>query len=197
MYRPRPMVELTLTKIRELVREPEALFWIFVFPILLALALGIAFRGAGDDALAVAVQRGDGAEWVRRSLELAGGFRMELVDEAVARRALRKGDVALVVIPGDRWTYWFDPTRPESRLARLAVDDALQTAAGREPARGTVDRELSEPGSRYIDFLIPGLLGMNLMGTGMWGIGFYVVNARSKRLLKRLTATPMKKTEYL
>ena len=82
-------------------------------------------------------------------------------------------------------------------MSQLLVDDALQRAAGRTDARPTAVREMSEKGSRYIDFLIPGLLGMNLMGTGMWGIGFYIVSARSRRLLKRLIATPMKRTHYL
>jgi ABC-type multidrug transport system permease subunit len=191
------MVELTLTKIRELVREPEALFWVFVFPILLALALGVAFRSGSGEEIRVAVQPGDDAQWIVQTLTDASGLRAEAMEPEPARLALRKGAVALVVLPGEPWTYWFDPTRPESRLARLSVDDALQTAAGRRSVHPTIDLELTELGSRYIDFLVPGLLGMNLMGTGMWGIGFYIVNARSKGLLKRLTATPMKKREYL
>jgi len=56
---------------------------------------------------------------------------------------------------------------------------------------------VTEKGSRYIDFVIPGLLGMNLMGSGIWGIGFAIVDSRSKRLLKRFMATPMSRAEYL
>jgi ABC-type multidrug transport system permease subunit len=93
--------------------------------------------------------------------------------------------------------YWYDPTRPESRLARLAVDDALQRGAGRTDPHATADRAMTEKGSRYIDFLVPGLLGMNLMGTGMWGIGFNVVTARAGQLLKRLVATPMRRSHFL
>lgn len=192
-----PVVMLTRTKVRELLREPEALFWVFVFPVLLALALGVAFRAKGPEELPVGVQEGEGAGWVREALAATPGLRATVVDTDAARRALRAGEVALVVIPGDRWTYWFDPTRPESRLARLCVDDALQRAAGRRDVRATASREMTETGSRYIDFLLPGLLGMNLMGTGMWGVGFYIVDARSKRLLKRLVATPMRKSHYL
>ena len=94
-------------------------------------------------------------------------------------------------------TYWFDPTRDESRVARLAADAALQGAAGRDDALTAEDRLMTEKGSRYIDFLVPGLLGMNLMGTGMWGVGFSIVTARSRGLLKRLIATPMRKRHYL
>jgi len=195
--RTHPLYELTLAKVRELVREPEALFWIFVFPVLLALALGIAFRTQGQEAIPVAVQQAAGSDWIAEALDGSAGLRAEVLASGPAREALRSGKVALVVIPGNPWTYWFDPTRPESRLARMSVDHALQAAAGRIDVRASTTRELTERGSRYIDFLIPGLLGMNLMGTGMWGIGFYVVNARSRHLLKRLLATPMRKSHYL
>jgi len=192
-----PIVMLTRTKIRELAREPEALFWVFVFPVLLALALGVAFRARGPEELPIGVQEGARAAWVRDALAATPGLRAAILEPEAARRALRRGEVDLVVIPGDEWTYWYDPTRPESRLARLAVDDALQRASGRRDAHATAAREMTETGSRYIDFVLPGLLGMNLMGTGMWGVGFYIVDARSKRLLKRLVATPMRRSHYL
>jgi ABC-type multidrug transport system permease subunit len=192
-----PLAQLTLLKVRSLLREPEAMFWVFVFPVLLAVALGIAFRSRGPEELRIGVQRGEGAEWVRQALDAAPGLRAELLDAEASRRQLRSGTVALVVLADPDWVYWYDPIRPESRRARLEVDDALQRAAGRVDVRTASTREMSERGSRYIDFLIPGLLGMNLMSTGMWGIGFNVVNARSKRLLKRLVATPMRRSDYL
>src|SRR5207245_10915211 len=54
-----------------------------------------------------------------------------------------------------------------------------------------------EPGSRYIDFVIPGLLGMNLMNSGMWGIGFALVDMRQRKLLKRFVGTPMRRGDFL
>lgn len=192
-----PVYQLSLTKLRELLREPEALFWVFVFPVLLALALGIAFRSQGPEILPVGVQAGEQAGWIAAAVDAADGLRAEILDEEAARRRLRSGAVAVVVLAGEPWVYWYDPTRPESRQARLAVDDALQRAAGRVDLRSVRDRQMTERGSRYIDFLIPGLLGMNLMGTGMWGIGFSIVSARTKRLLKRLVATPMRRSHYL
>ena len=192
-----PLVQMTLAKVRELIREPEMIFWTVVFPLLLALALGIAFSGRESEVLPIGVQVGDGAEWTLGALTAEPLLDADLLTPEQARHDLRTGRVALVVLPGAEWTYWFDPTRPESRLARLAVDDALQRASGRADARATSTREMTEKGSRYIDFLIPGLLGMNLMGTGMWGVGFYIVNARQKQRLKRLIATPMRKSEFL
>ena len=192
-----PLSQLILAKLRELSREPEALFWIFVFPVLLAFALGVAFRSAAPEPLPVAVEEGPASDELIRALEASRDLRADALPAEEAARRLRAGKVALVVVPGDPLVYRADPTRPDSRLARLAVDDAIQRARGRVDPVAVADEALTERGSRYIDFLIPGLVGMNLMGTGMWGIGFYIVNARSKRLLKRLVATPMRRTHYL
>jgi ABC-type multidrug transport system permease subunit len=195
--RSHPLVQLTRVKFLEFVREPEAIFWVLVFPVLLSLALGIAFRAKGPEPLAVAVQAGPGADEAASALGADVGLRAKVLAPAVARESLRTGKVALVVIPGETVTYWFDPARDESRVARLAADAALQRGAGRIDPRPTAEREMTEKGSRYIDFLVPGLLGMNLMGTGMWGIGFSIVTARSRGLLKRLVATPMRKRDFL
>ena len=181
--RPRsPLVELTHARLRELIREPEAVFWVFVFPILLTAILGLAFRSRPPDALRLAA--GEGLE-------------PRVLPEKDALEALGRGRVVLVVSAGDPPTYSYDPTQPESRAARLAVDAALQKAAGRADAFAPVRSEITEPGTRYVDFLVPGLLGMNIMGTGMWGIGFSLVVARNGKLLKRLVAAPVRRGQIL
>jgi ABC-2 type transport system permease protein len=197
MSRQRPLWELTRARILEFVREPEAIFWVFVFPVLLALGLGIAFRNRPAESLRIAVQDGPGAAELAASLDSFPGLRALLLAPDEAHNQLRTGKLTLVVVPGDSVTYVFDPTRSEGQLARRVVDDAVQRAAGRADPRLAGERHLTEPGSRYIDFLIPGLLGLNLMGSGMWGIGFNIVQARRKKLLKRLLATPMRKSHYL
>jgi ABC-2 type transport system permease protein len=195
--RDHPLVQLTLARMREFYREPEALFWVFGFPIVLAFALGIAFRNRGPGELRVAVARAAGDSSLAAALTRAPGLTAVVLDSGAARLELRTGRVALLVIPGDPIVYRYDSTRTESRLARLAADDAVQRLYGRaDPARVT-DARVTEPGSRYIDFLIPGLLGMNLMGSGLWGVGFSVVQARTKKLLKRFMATPMRRSHYL
>ncbi|HKW40266.1 MAG TPA: ABC transporter permease, partial [Gemmatimonadales bacterium] len=195
--RDHPLVQLTLARMREFYREPEAIFWVFGFPIVLAFALGIAFRNRGPGELRVAVLRGPGDSAVAAALTSAPGLRAAPLDSAAARLQLRTGRVALLVVPGDPLVYRYDSTRTESRLARLEVDEAIQRARGRaDPAR-VADERVTEPGARYIDFLIPGLLGMNLMGSGLWGVGFSVVQARTRKLLKRYMATPMRRGHYL
>ena len=202
--RPHPLVELTRARILEFLREPEAVFWVFVFPVLLAFALGIAFRAKPPERTRVAVLAGTAASArVVALLEGAAHLEVLAMPAAEAAEALRKGrvDVAVEVDAADGGvpsvTYRFDPTRTESRAARLSVDDALQRALGRGDAATVREESVVESGSRYVDFLIPGLVGLNLMGSGMWGLGFSVVVARTRKLLKRFAATPMRRTDYL
>jgi ABC-type multidrug transport system permease subunit len=193
-----PLWQLTLARWRSFYREPSTIFWAFVFPIVLAMALGIAFRNRPPEPVWAAVQKGDGAHEIFHALQAAkNDVRVELLDAAGAHEALRTGKVAIVVVPGTPRTYQYDPTRPESRLARAVVDDVLQRAEGRNDPVAVADHQVTEPGSRYIDFLVPGLLGLNLMSSGMWGIGFVIVEMRTRKLIKRLLATPMKKRDFL
>ena len=192
-----PLVQLTLARMREFYREPEAIFWVFGFPIVLAFALGIAFRNRGPEQLRVGVLRASGDRALVEVLDGSPSLIAALVDPEEAHAQLRSGRLALLVVPGEPLVYRYDSSREESRLARLEADEALQRSRGRTDAARTQDEKVTEPGSRYIDFLIPGLLGMNLMGSGLWGIGFSVVQARTKKLLKRFMATPMRRTHYL
>lgn len=192
-----PVVELTIARFREFVREPEALFWVFAFPVLMAAALGLAFRNQAPQPIPVGVEAGQhAAAYVERL-----GQDPQLAPREVAagdvERALRNGTVHLVIVPGDPPAYRYDPQRPETRLARLAADAALQRAAGRHDAFAPEEMTEVPRGSRYIDWVLPGLLGMNIMGTGLWGIGFSIVQARTRKLLKRLIATPMRRSHYL
>jgi ABC-2 type transport system permease protein len=192
-----PLIELTLARLREFVREPEAVFWVIVFPIVMAFALGIAFRTKGDEVVFAGVVQGPGSEEMMAVLQAAPGMQVRSVPPERGDVPLRDGEVQVLVIPGEPPTYRYDPTRPESRLARLAVDSALQRAAGRADRFTAGEQKLQVVGARYIDWLIPGLLGMNIMGTGLWGIGYGIVWARTKKLLKRLAATPMSRAQYL
>jgi ABC-2 type transport system permease protein len=194
-----PLVQLTRVRYREFFREPEAVFWVFIFPVLLAAGLGIAFRNRAPERTAVAVVSADpSGQSMAGALRRAPGIDVSLLSDSAAAEALRTGEVALVVVPSrERVEYRYDDTRPESRIARLQVDDALQRASGRGDPVPVGDQLIHERGSRYIDFLVPGLLGMNLMGSGIWGLGFAIVDARKKKLLKRLIATPMSRPQYL
>src|SRR2546425_12026062 len=195
--RDHPLVQLTLARMREFYREPEAIFWVFGFPLVLAFALGIAFRNRGPGELKVAVLRAPGDSAIAVALHRSPALVAAMLDSAEARAQLPTGRIALLVVPGEPIVYRYDSTRTKSRLARLRADEALQRARGRPDVASVRDERGTAPGSRYIDFLIPGLLGMNLMGSGLWGVGFSVVQARTKQLLKRFMATPMRRSHYL
>jgi ABC-type polysaccharide/polyol phosphate export permease len=186
---------LTLMRLRELRREPGTLFWVFGFPILISIALGLAFRHTGPEPVVVGALPGVPVE-ITRALA-SQGVQVKPLDERAARVELRAGRVAVVLVPpagGDGpLGYRFDPMRPEARLGRAVVDDVLQRAAGRGDVRAVRDEIVRESGARYIDFLIPGLIGMNLMSGSMWGIGWVLVNMRVRKLLKRLLAAPMRR----
>jgi ABC-type multidrug transport system permease subunit len=192
-----PLFQLTLARIRGFFREPSAVFWTFAFPVLLTIALGIAFRSRPPEPVRTAVEAGPGADAVRVTLSAGRDVTVDVLPEGAARAALRTGRVSIVVVPGAPPTFRYDPTRPESRLARAVVDELLQRAAGRADPLPVADERITEPGARYVDFLVPGLVGMNIMSAGMWGIGWVIVEDRQKKLLRRMVATPMRRSEYL
>lgn len=198
--RPNPLAQLVGARFKEYMREPEALFWSFGFPILLAIGLGIAFRAKPADIVHVAVVSGrTRSTSISDALKRDNGLAVEQMSADSASVALSTGRVALVVSPTDSGPvqYEYDDTRPDSRAARLMANDAAQRGAGRADPLPVNDSHVREPGSRYIDFVVPGLLGMTIMGGGIWGLGFSIVDQRRRNLLKRLVATPMSRAQYL
>ena len=188
------LYQLSMLRFRLTLREPEAIFWVFIFPILLAVGLGIAFRNRPADVL----QAGATTSQLTRALAADEGLTATTMDEQAGTRALATGSILLLAIQQpDGVAYKYDDTNPDARTARLLADRAIQTAAGRRDAVHAENQQIHEPGARYIDFVVPGLLGMNLMGSAIWGIGFSIVEARQKKLLKRLVASPMRRWQFL
>jgi len=190
-----PLLQLTLVRFREFLREPEALFWVFGFPLVLAAGLGLAFRNTPAEVLTVGVLGADSAAFEHAPALTIDSY--ATVDDGL--RALREGKIALFVERSGESSvvYHYDDTNPEGRDARTRADTAVQQSAGRQDPVAAQDQLVREPGARYIDFLIPGLLGMNLMGGSIWGMGFAIVDARRRKLMKRLIATPMPRHYFL
>ena len=188
------LYQLTSTRFRLFLREPEAIFWVFVFPILLAVGLGIAFRNRPPDVLPVATTTAQ----LTQALAADKGLTASVMEEAAGVHALATGAINLLAIQRpDGVVYEYDETNPDGRTARLLAERAIQTAAGRQDAVPSQNQLVHETGARYIDFVVPGLLGMNLMGSAIWGMGFSIVEARQKKLLKRLVASPMPRWQYM
>jgi len=201
-----PFWQLTLTRVREFLREPSAVFWVYAFPLIMVVALGTAFRNKPVEEIIVDVESGPHADVVGAALKDREEIRLQVsaADEAAQRLRTGRTTVVIRATPSKdsaagtlRYEYTFDPTRPGSLLARNQIDDLLQRAAGRRDMVATGNVEIQQRGSRYIDFLVPGLIGMGLMGGGMWGVGFATVDLRIRKLLKRFLATPMKRTHFL
>jgi ABC-type multidrug transport system permease subunit len=189
---------LFLARWRSFFREPSAVFWSYGFPLIMTLALGIAFRSRAPDPVDVAVI-GDGAATVVATLNKDPLMRARVMGRDEAMRALYAGKLTLVAdcAANGACAYNFDPTRPDSRLGRYQVNDVLQSAAGSKPAFTSTDHLQTAPGARYIDFLVPGLLGFGLLSSGLWGVGYVLVEMRTRKLLKRLVATPMSRVSFL
>jgi len=188
------LYQLTSARFRLFFREPEAVFWIFVFPILLAVGLSIAFRNQPAAVLKVGATTAE----LARALNADKGLSAATLGESEGRKALATGNILLLAEPGSGGVVFdYDDTNPDARSAKLLADRAVEKAAGQRDTVAIATRQVHEAGARYIDFVIPGLLGMNLMSSAIWGLGFAIVEARQKKLLKRLVASPMPRWQYL
>jgi ABC-2 type transport system permease protein len=211
-----PLFQLYATRLRDFYRQPARVFWVYGFPTVLAIVLGLAFQNRPPAPIQVDLMQGPGSSWIKAALEAhnssleqeraAGRPRLDVpavvfreVSEAEAMKRLNTGKTPLVIEPtgSESCAYRYDPTRPEAAAARETIDDILQRAKDRKDPVSTRNVYVTEPGSRYIDFLIPGLIAVNTMGGGLWGIGFLVVNFRIGKLLKRFVATPMPRRDFL
>jgi len=199
MNRARELYELTRVRVLLFVREPEALFWVFLFPIVLAAVLGFAFRSRGVQPARVALVEGSGAEELAAVLAkdpFVEVVRFAVRDEAARKLARAAVDLVIEPEPGSPPRLTYDSQRPEGENARVRVRRALDLAQRGDDGVPVREISVQEKGSRYLDFLFPGLLGMNVMGTGMWGIGFAIADTRRRKFLKRLLVTPMRRSSF-
>ena len=194
-----PLLALVMARLREFWREPAAIFWVYVFPLLMVAALGIAFRNPPSESFAVAIKEGPHAQDLKLALQADERFLCNILSEEECRKRLRTGRADLMVArtATEDGQYTFDPTKSTGVLARNAVNDCLQRSAGRTDVIAVKDQAITEPGNRYIDFLVPGLIGMGIMGGGLWGVGFAIVDLRIRKLLKRYLATPMRRGHFM
>ncbi|MCI0357512.1 MAG: ABC transporter permease [Planctomycetaceae bacterium] len=236
-----PVWQLTLARLKLFIREPAAIFWVYGFPILMMMSLGIAFRDNPVEVIAVDLVEGVEVQGPRSKVKgqsdiarnQGSGFGVQGSGNGDAGSANRQTKIQTLkaildtdprfkvnVSPAENWRkrlqsgktdlvievnpdgsqmdlqFWDEPRRAESRLARYAVESFLFRNPNPSSPPPEV-KHLEEPGSRYIDFLLPGMMGMGLMGGGMWGVGFVVVDMRVRKLLKRFLATPMRRSDFL
>jgi len=195
-----PLWELSICRLRMFYRQPEAVFWTYGFPLIMLTALGLAFREQSKETILVDII---GPQAAAFEAQLGKNTRFKIKRPAADewRKRLQSGKTSLVIETGESPTapprFWTEPHRAESLFAREAVENALLRETTAADAPQYAESHLEEVGSRYIDFLVPGMIGMNLMGGGMWGIGFVLVDMRVRKLLKRFLATPMRRSDFM
>jgi len=188
------LYQLTLTRLRLFWRDRTAIFWVLVFPLLLAIGLGVAFRNAAAEVLPVAAT----TSGLQQTLNVEKSLSATLLDEAAGARALTGGSIVLLAVQTRAGVvYRYDNTNADARHARLLADEVVQARGGRQNPIGAVDELIHENGSRYVDFVIPGVLGMSLLGSALWWLTSVIVDARQKKLLKLLMSSPMPRWQYL
>lgn len=201
--RKHPLMQLVKARVLVFVREPATLFWVFLFPVLLALVLGMAFRDRPPEPPRVGVAAdAPKLELLRTILAQNADVTFEEHPADVLQERLDKGSIDIVVrldehAPIPNATYQFDPQRPDARYARLVVDREIQEHFGRTNPVTISDATAMPKGARYIDFLLPGLIAMNLMGSALWGVGYGMVQERAKKLMRRFATTPLSRTQFI
>jgi ABC-2 type transport system permease protein len=222
------LFRLTSAYFLELIREPGVIFWGIVFPILMALGLGIAFTKKPDMTRTVAVIGGVESQTqhlpVLHGILNRNGFQLSRMDGPTekysfsienekigkttyilipttlenALQLLKRGNINLILEEVDEdIIYHFDPSNPEAQLVYLQLSKILKSGFSINEQVAENIEPMTVTGTRYIDFLIPGLMAMGIMMSCMWGISYGIIDKRTKKLLRRMIATPMKKHHFL
>lgn len=226
LVRIRQLWQLILSQAREIIREPGVLFWGIVFPILMSLGLGLAFTKKGDIIRKVAVitdselrenpaisaflnekcekNTSSGEESWQYSYKIADDklgnsvflFYEMKWDDAI--KLLKRGTMnVLIAATANSIEYHFDPMNSDAELTYMKLSSVIGYGEARGSIPGSEIKPLTTTGTRYIDFLVPGLITMGVMMSCMWGISYSIIEKRSKKLLRRLVATPMRKSHFL
>jgi len=218
------LFQLVISQFKLFFREPGVVFWSFGFPVVMAWILGIAFANKGEILRNVAIVTENPAvvsalpKWLHEKsgtvdnqlsgeaeLEWKVGmnagdqarFRFRAMSEEEAVLALKRGQISLWIegSPETNLSYRFDPDNADARLTYLLLETTFREKISSE-IKAEI-RPLTMVGIRYVDFLIPGLMAMSIMNACLWGIGWNLIELRIKKLLRRIVATPLRKSIFL
>ncbi|MBP4040385.1 ABC transporter permease [Aeromonas sp. SrichE-2G] len=171
----------------EFVRDRAALVWNLVFPLLLVIGFSLIFSGPPKPLVQIGVVGVLPATYA--PLHDVPLLRVIHYDEAEkGRLKVRHHQLDLLISPGEG-RYWINPDAPQGAMAEYLLHQAVPVPLHREALRGRA--------IRYGDWLLPGVIGMNLMFSGLFGVGFVIVRYRKNGVLKRLGATPLSAAEFL
>jgi ABC-type multidrug transport system permease subunit len=214
-FKNKQLYQLTLTQILETIREPEVLFWGIVFPVLISIGLGFAFTQnsvskfnivitdkspAVLDSLLSVYASPEDEDYIWKITDKTLGdteLHFSHGDWKSGIVSLKRGEADLMVSDSlDAVRYHFDPHNSQSQLAYVKLSGLIQSPASSIQSDASI-APITLKGVRYIDFLIPGLIAMGIMSSILWGISYTLIERRSQKLLRRMVATPMKKSYFI
>lgn len=186
----RVLFSLLVIHLKKFFRQPAILFWAIGFPVIMAWILGVAFSQPDNPMVRIGVLSSSSVEI--RSLP---NIQFVPTTEATLRRDLRMGEFATYIsLSGNKVIAHYDPNNQAAKLAYLTLEKSISDRRG---GSGLGVEKLSRQGSRYIDFLLPGLAALGVMNSALWGLGFATIEMRMKKMLRRMVATPMSKIAFL
>jgi len=214
------LFQLTKTYFLETIREPEVLFWGMVFPVLISIGLGLAFMQTSESKFQVMVvvnnyseldsllniyAHTSESEGQRKSTwkvtdETLGNTVFSFVqsDWESAIISLKRGEADVIITDSlGKVHFHFDPINSQAQLVYMKLSALIHSPSSATDSAQLQIEPLTLKGVRYIDFLIPGLIAFGLMSSLLWGISYTLIERRSQKLLRRLVATPMKKSYLL
>jgi ABC-2 type transport system permease protein len=194
------LIQLTVVHFKTFFREPAILFWAVLFPIIMAWVLGIAFSKKGESLRTVYVtgesvipEKITGEKVMGEETGNVYRIRFHKASEGEAIRAVKRGLITLFIeVKRDSMIYHFDPLNADAQLTHLVLERSFADVS----ANNTSVDPLQSTGTRYIDFLIPGMIALGIMNSCIWGIGWSLIESRMKKLLRRMVATPLKKPVF-
>lgn len=214
------LYQLFKTQFLLTIREPEVLFWGMIFPVLISIGLGLAFTQQQETKFNVILvekdhtqldslltiyatvehnKKGEFYNW-KISNETTGNtsFRFTDGDWESAIISLKRGEADVIITDSlGSPVYHFDPHNSQSQLAYMKLTALVMSPEASMNTASEDIKPLTLMGVRYIDFLVPGLITFGLMSSIMWGISYTIIERRSQKLLRRMVATPMKKSYFL
>jgi len=189
-------INLFLIQVRRFYREPEVIFWVIFFPIIMSWILGVAFSGKTVNIKTIAIVSVVAIHELPLQAKidkLKTSFKILDISEDEAIKMLKSGNILLyITIEDNEMVYHFDKNNPDANLTYLTIENLVNSC----DAHASI-KNISGQGSRYIDFLIPGLISLGIMNSCIWGLGWGLVELRIRKLLRAMAATPMKKSYFI
>ena len=186
---------------REFRREPSAMYFVVLMPILWMIILGLAFSGSKKEVHHIGISNSNKyfdqslIKFLKNSesIDLTEGTELEISTKLTRGEVL----VRLEMSSDGSIVYHYAPSNPEANRTQFYVHHIIQEYYGRTDPKPTISQHIKAVGSRYVDFLVPGLLALSLFTSSLFGTGMTIVANRRENLLKRYMATPMSPYEYI